>query len=63
MRRANAVRAPTTILGLAAAKARGQAALDVWIADGIVVPGPVFAARRGVAVGQLGAAVRRGDLY
>lgn len=49
--------------GLKAALARGRAALDEWVATGLVVAGAVFAARRGVRVGQLGAAVRRGDLF
>lgn len=49
--------------GLAGAIARGRVALDEWVAEGIVVPGAMFAARRGVRVGQLGAAVRRGDLF
>lgn len=62
-RRPNAPRLRGTQSGLAAALAPGRAALDEWVTDGLVVPGAVFAARRGVRVGQLGAAVRRGDLF
>lgn len=49
--------------GLAAARARGRVALDEWVAEGIVLPGPAFAKRRGGSVGQLAGAVRQGQLF
>ena len=49
--------------GLAAARARGRVALDEWVAEGIVLPGPASAKRRGGWVGQLAVAVRQGQLF
>ena len=49
--------------GLAATRAQGRVALDEWVAEGIVLPGPAFAKRRGGSVGQLAVAVRQGQLF
>ena len=45
------------------ARARGRAALADWISQEVVLPGPIFAARRGVSPQALSASVRRGELF
>ena len=56
------IRIPTAKARLAAAKARGNAALARLIDDGVLLPAEEFAQARGVSRQALGAAVRRGTV-